>query len=173
MERAAWLVAEDNLTDEEIAAEVKITRRQLTNWKLRPDFSARVSWHIAQITERVLSSGYCRTDKRVALLGKNIKRLEAVVAAQAQDPRVSDQPGAETGLITRKDIPTRFGTIQEYGVAVGILAEERALLKHIAQEAGQWTERLNVNFDPSALSDEELEAIARRTSGGGAGDPKA
>src|SRR5579864_2178062 len=45
-ERAALLVAEDLRTDVEIAAEAKITDRQLRNWKAHPEFAQRVQEHV-------------------------------------------------------------------------------------------------------------------------------
>lgn len=170
MEKAAWLVAEGDLAEDEIAAEVKITPRQLYNWRQRVDFATRVDEHIAQITKKVLSSGYCRIDKRLELLNRNVRRLERVVAAQAENPEVSSQPGADTGLIVRKDIPTRFGTIQEYSVATGILAEERAHLKHIAVETGDWVERISANFSLDAALGSLLGNVDPGAEGEGGGD---
>lgn len=172
MEKAARLVAEDDLTDENIAVEVKISKRQLENWKQLPEFRARVKEHITQITEQILSSGYCRIDKRVELLGKNINRLESIIKAQASSDEVSGQPGAETGLIFRKDVPTRFGTTKEYSVATSILAEERAILKHIAQETGDWVERIagNISLDTALaglLAQVEPESESTSTSDSG------
>ena len=46
---AAVLVAEDELTDDEIAGRVGIKRLQLWRWKQRPEFSARV----AEIANRI------------------------------------------------------------------------------------------------------------------------
>lgn len=42
-ERAAELVAADELTDEAIAAAVGVSRRTLTYWKRHPEFRARVA----------------------------------------------------------------------------------------------------------------------------------
>lgn len=184
MEKAARMVAEDEETDEKIAAEAKITRRQLANWKNLPEFKARVAEHVAEITHQVMHSGYCRVDKRLALLNKNVYRLEAIVeakrdqvlreratkreeaAAEALDDEeemeqhyahalseLASQPGADQGLLIRKETPVKHGVQIEYLIATHVLAEERALLKHIAQETGEWIERIsgNISLD-SALA---------------------
>jgi len=48
-QRAAVLVAADELSDEQIAAAVGITRRTLTAWKRRPDFAALVGDHVGKL----------------------------------------------------------------------------------------------------------------------------
>ncbi len=193
MERAARLVAEDELTDEVIAEQSKVTRRQLTNWKQLPEFKARVAEHVAEITHQIMHSGYCRVDKRLALLNRNVNRLEAIIGAKAdlvnsvldgvgedllsaaheatgddlgqgKKPRGKSEvgtklfeeatlPGADQGLYFRKETPVKFGTQVEYILGISLLAEERALLKHIAQETGEWIERIggNISLD-SALA---------------------
>ena len=66
--RAALLVAEDELTDEEIAQRVKITKRQLENWKKRPDFAAAVRAHREAFRQRMLSEGFADKALRVQAL---------------------------------------------------------------------------------------------------------
>ena len=190
MERAARLVAEDDLTDEVIAEQSKITDRQLRNWKQLPEFKARVAEHVAEITHQIMHSGYCRVDKRLALLNKNVNRLEAIIGAKsdlvnsvldgvgedllsAAHEATGDDlgqgkksgskseigtklleeatlPGADQGLYFRKETPVKFGTQVEYIIGISLLAEERALLKHIAQETGEWVERINSNISLDA-----------------------
>lgn len=170
-EEAARLLAEDDLTDEEIARRAGITRRQLTTWKQDPSFRQAVNEHVALIRDQILSRGYARVEKRVQLLDTNLRRLEAIVEAQRENPDVRGHPGADTGLIFYKEIPTRTGKAEEFFVHTALLAEERALLSDIAKHTGQWIDRISANFDPSILTDEELETIARRNGRSGTGDP--
>ena len=172
-EEAARLIAEDDLTDEQIAQRVGITDRQLRNWKQEPDFAAAVNAHILLIRDQILSRGFARVEKRVQLLDKNVRRLEAIVEAQKSNPDVQDHPAADTGLIFYKETPTRTGMAEEFFVHTTLLAEQRAQLGDIAKHAGQWIDRISANFDPSLLTDEELEAIARRAGRGGTGDTPA
>ena len=181
MERAARLVAEDELTDEVIAEQCNVTRRQLANWKHLPEFKARVAEHVAQITHQIMHSGYCRVDKRLALLNKNVSRLEAIIGAKREQVlkereakrteitsealdddeemeqhylkalgELAAQPGADQGLHFRKETPVKHGVQIEYLIGTNIIAEERALLKHIAQETGEWVERISSNVSLDA-----------------------
>lgn len=165
-ETAARLIAEDEVSDEKIADAVGVARSTLSRWRQEPAFRQRVTEHIATIREQVLSSGWARVDKRIGLLAKNINRVERIIGENENHPDVIDRPGASTGLIFREVTPGRFGDVVTYKVATNLLAEQRAALRDLAQQAGQLTEKLDVNFDPTALSDEELEAIARRKGAG-------
>jgi len=184
-ERASRLVAEDDLSDEKIAAEVGIHRDTLFEWKKLPEFKARVAEHVAEITYQIMHSGYCRVDKRLALLNKNVNRLEAVIKAKrdqvlreraAKRPEagfsetldddeemeqhyaqslseLAAQPGADQGILIRKETPVKHGVQVEYLIATNVIAEERALLKHIAVETGEWIERIGGNLSlDSALA---------------------
>lgn len=174
--RAARLVAEDNLTDEAIAEQAKVTRRQLTNWKRESAFRQAVAEHIAQITQQILSEGIARVDKRLAAKQDRWRRLQRAIEEQANNPQVRDQPGGRSGFLFYREIPTRFGQIEEYTLQTGVSAEMRALEMDAAKEAGQYVERLHVRFDPTALTDEQLKEIvgahldAQGESSGGAGD---
>lgn len=67
-QRAALLVAEDELTDEAIAAEVGITRETLHQWKKRDEFAAVVAAHIEAFKDRALVEGFADKRARVQLL---------------------------------------------------------------------------------------------------------
>ena len=201
MEQAAWLVAEDELTDELIAEKCKITDRQLRRWKLLPEFKARVAEHVAEITHQIMHSGYCRVDKRLALLNKNVQRLEAVIeakrdqvlreratkreeaAAEALDgdeemeqhyakalSELAAQPGADQGILIRKETPVKHGVQVEYLIATNVIAEERALLKHIAVETGDWIERINSNVSLDAALAGLLAKVGAEPESEGSGD---
>jgi hypothetical protein len=60
-ERAASLVADDTLSDEQIAAETGITKRTLERWKQKPAFAARIE-EIRRAVKRTLA------DKGIAAL---------------------------------------------------------------------------------------------------------
>jgi hypothetical protein len=57
--------------------------------------------------------------------------------ARAQDPTMAAVPGGSTGLLVRdyqgknRDVPT-------YRVDFALLSEQRALLRHAAEETGEW-----------------------------------
>ena len=56
-EQAAQLVADDNLTDDEICAKVGVSNRQLDRWKAIPEFKARGHEHVAAWKARIMERG--------------------------------------------------------------------------------------------------------------------
>lgn len=129
--RAAVLVAEDELTDEAIAATIGITRRTLTNWKRTPEFAALVGDHVGQIQASMLKFTIAKKHKRIAVLdGMHAKLLTVIderaahyddlthtLNDQAPDKRHMKQvasqmfggteetvvpPGGRTGLVVRQ-----------------------------------------------------------------------
>jgi transcriptional regulator with XRE-family HTH domain len=75
--KAAQLVAEDRLSDEQIAARIGITRRQLDRWKKDPIFSAYVEETAQQLAEAIRGKGLVELQNRVAALNK---RWDAMMA---------------------------------------------------------------------------------------------
>jgi hypothetical protein len=66
--RAALLVAEDERTDEEIAAACKVHKATLERWKQRPDFAEAVAEHREAFRQRLLSEGFADKARRVQAL---------------------------------------------------------------------------------------------------------
>src|SRR5579864_2620072 len=99
-ERAALLVAEDLRTDVEIAAEAKITDRQLRNWKAHPEFAQRVQEHVEATRAAVKAEGIANRQNRVDALNDRWQRLQQVIEARAEEHR--DVPGGSTGLLVRQ-----------------------------------------------------------------------
>ena len=161
-EKAAMLVAEDQLTDEEIAHECAITRRTLATWKTQQLFIDRVRTAGAELTEAAMRHGVARRDRRLAALQKVHKRLLAVIEARATDPDLQAIPGGSTGLIVRKPVVS-MGTIAgyEYAVDTGTIAELRKVQEQVAKELGQSIERHEHRVIGSMqdLTDAELAAI--------------
>lgn len=164
-QRAALLLAEDELSDEQIAAEVGIVRKTLHNWKQDPDFAAQVGDHVGQIQAGMLRLAIAKKYKRVARLDEMEQRLWQIVEERAADAAVkaantgqsdaimrgifpgSDDtpPGAGTGLVTKtlKQIGAGRNAqmIEEYGVATGLVSSIMALHQQAAKELGQWVEQ--------------------------------
>jgi transcriptional regulator with XRE-family HTH domain len=53
--KAARMVAEDSQTDEQIAAKVGISRRQLARWKRNAEFAAHVQEIVHEFAAAILS----------------------------------------------------------------------------------------------------------------------
>jgi hypothetical protein len=171
-ERAAMLLAEDDLSDEAIAAELKMGRRTLSNWKLEPEFNALVGYYRGKIVGQALKLHIAKKHKRVARLDDLEQRLWQIVEERASNYAAkameSEEQGNETralreifgnqetvpagggtGLITRNlkqiGVGRNAQTIEEFGVATEIVSSIMALHKQAAQELGQWEENQNIN----------------------------
>jgi hypothetical protein len=142
--RAAVLVAEDSLTDVEIAARVGIHERQLRNWKADPAFRERVGEHVAALEAVALRYEIAKRARRVAALDDRWHRMARVIEARGREMD-GEAPGAETGLLVRQVKVIGTGeqqrTVEEYAVDTGLLRELRATEEQAARELGQWAER--------------------------------
>jgi hypothetical protein len=140
-QRAAQHVAEDTLTDEEIAAECGISRRQLARWKLREDFRAAVGAIMTAYRDQVLSGGLCRREVRVAELHSQYRNLKTAIKERAT---AGASEGATGYLMKRDKIigsgPNSKDTI-EYEIDVATNKEMREVLDLIAVEVGQRVEK--------------------------------
>jgi len=144
-ERAALLVATDDLPDEQIAASIGIGRKTLARWKLRADFHGRVEAHRAALAGAVTEAGLAVKVNRIRQLDRRWRKLRALIDERAADPTMQHVPGGKTGLLVRqvKVIGTGRNAqrVEEYVVDVGTLRELRAIEQQAAQECGQWCEK--------------------------------
>ncbi len=99
-EEAALLVAQDDLTNEEIAARLGVTRRSLQVWKEAPEFAARVRELVTAMAEAVKGQGIAERQNRVAALNDRWEKLHGVIAARAKE--MAGVPGGDTGLLVRE-----------------------------------------------------------------------
>lgn len=173
---AAQLLAEEKLSDEKVAKEVGISKRQLERWKKHPDFSARVQHLVAALAKAGARRAIARRSNRVRALDARWEAMQQVIRERAED--MANVPGGKTGLLVRttKGIGrgNTFQIIEEYAVDTGLLRELREHEKQAAQELGQWTEKKEVTGKDGQplceLSDAKLAAIieadtSRRSSG--------
>ena len=148
-EEAAGLVAEDELTDEQIAEKLSIGRKTLHRWKQIPDFANRVKEITETVREAVLTKGIADRVNRVAALDDRWNRMKHVINERAVDPQMQDVAGGKTGLLVHqvKGIGKGedFQVIDLYMVDAGLLKEMREHEKQTAQELGQWTEKQEIS----------------------------
>jgi hypothetical protein len=198
--QAAALLAEDELTDAEVAQTVGVSLRQLYRWKADPDFAAAVKGLASQLGELARRYTIGRRARRVKALEerwqglhKRLLQIQRVFQERAGHPDVAGQPGAETGLVVRtyKSIGSGAAArvIEEYPVDVALLREERdtmrALCDHelqAAKELGQWVDKVaptttegDEAYGPRGFSNDEviaiLEQLAARLGFAPAGPP--
>jgi hypothetical protein len=149
--KAAQLLAEDRLTDEQIAARVGITDRQLRRWKRQPAFTDLVTEIAERLAAEIRGKGLVELSNRVDALNARWVRLHRVIDARAKDKTLT-APGADTGLLTRTQKQIGSGDsaviVEEYQVDTGLLKELREHEKQAAQELGQWSDKAKVEQGP-------------------------
>jgi hypothetical protein len=146
---AASLLAEDELTDLEIAARLGIGRNTLSAWKRHPAFSAKVAELAKDMGDRAARYAIARKTRRVAGLDDRRNRLLAVIEGRSADPSLASVPGGQTGLIVRTVKSIGGGDnareVQEYAVDTALLKELREVEKLAAQELGQLTDHVELS----------------------------
>lgn len=142
---AVQLVAEDTLTDEQIAERCGVKRDALATWKRHPDFQAAVAGVLDALRAAVLTKGIAAKQNRVDFLNDRHERMRRVIAERATDPKLQAVAGGRTGLLVHRERVIGTGRnaqrVDEYEVDTGLLSELRATEKQAAQELGEWTER--------------------------------
>lgn len=147
-ERAAEMLAEDRLSDEQIATALGLERTILWRWRQHPDFKARVQEHITAQREAIMRDGIADRVQRVAALNDRWQRMQRIIEARAAEeiPEhlahiYGTMPGYETGLLVRQFKHVADSLVVELAVDTGLLREMREHEKQTAQELGQWTEK--------------------------------
>jgi hypothetical protein len=137
------LVAEDELSNEQIAAELGVVRSTLDRWKTLPDFSARVEQIRLDLQAAILAQGIANKQYRIDAANERHQAFAEIVRQRAEtygkDPEAG--PGAGTGWMVRT---YRFGpegsVYEEWAVDTGLNSAMSQLEKQVAQETGQWAE---------------------------------
>lgn len=139
---AAQLIAYGELSQDEIAARLQITRRTLYEWRQEPDFAARVDEVVGEIKAVLNHLAISHVERRIDRLNRDWLKLQAVINARAASPEMVGVPGGDTGLLVRtvKGVGSgdNFCLVYLYRVDVALLHELRELEKQAAQELGQW-----------------------------------
>jgi hypothetical protein len=144
-EQAAQLLAEGELFDLEIAAQVGVSGRQLRRWKEAPEFAARVKGLSVQVGDATLRYAIAKKNRRLQALDERRRAMQQIIAERAADPSMQAEPGGKTGLLVRtvRTIGSGAGAreVEEYRVDARLLRELRQIEKQAAQECGQWGEK--------------------------------
>jgi hypothetical protein len=77
---------------------------------------------------------------RMQVLQDLFDRMNNLIEARAQDPTMAAVPGGSTGLLVR-DYQGKNRNVPTYRVDFALLSEQRALLRHAAEETGEWREK--------------------------------
>jgi hypothetical protein len=139
--KAAALVAADELSDEQIADEVKISRSTLKRWKVDERFDVAVQRAIERMDRDALRFAVARRDKRLQTINDLFNKGLAIIDARSQEYAEDDKAiGGETGLIVKDRKGVGAGPAAEvidvYGVDTSLISELRGLLDDAAREVG-------------------------------------
>jgi hypothetical protein len=142
-DEAAQLLAEDRLTDREIAQQLNITERQLYRWKKLPTVADRIEEIRTATAAQILAQGIRRKETRLAKLDGLIEGLDRVIAERSFD--MVGVPGGQSGLLVRTIKKIGSGEdaekVEEYAVDTKTIKEYREVMRHAAVEKGEWTEK--------------------------------
>jgi hypothetical protein len=160
---AASLLADDELTDAEIAAQVEITPRQLYNWKNRPEFAALVGDYVGKLQAGMLRLRIAKKRERVKTLDNLRTRLLTVADARgeryrgeldaAEDAAAATRrffgdsvpPEAATGLLVRQETVNAQGMkTVNWSVDTGLVKTIMDLQKEAGQELGQRVDKSEI-----------------------------
>ena len=165
--KAASLVSEDKLSDDEIAKSVEVNRTTLHRWKQHPEFQAKVQQIIKEAQDKVIAKGVADRQNRVDALNDRWKRMREVINQRAE-VYANEEAGGNTGLIVKqvKGIGkgADFQIVEMFAVDTGLLKELREHEKQAAQELGQWVDKQEHSFDLSNLTNEDLLELERLRS---------
>ena len=147
-EKAALLVFQDDLLDEDIAKECGVVRSTLSKWKALPEFQARVEEIAEAARKSFRKKSLASKEARVSVLDDIHSRLLKVVEERAKqhenidDLDASPAAGASSGLmvLTVKHLPGG-GRVEEWAVDTGTVDSVLKVQKQAAQELGDWTEK--------------------------------
>jgi hypothetical protein len=143
---ASLLVAQDRLSNKEMAAKLGVAVRTLDNWKTDPEFKAAVEAHLQAWMAKVQAKGIADRRRRIFQLNERWRKAQAIVEARAKDPGTARLPGGRTGFLVRhfRSLPKGDGerviieeAVFDAKLFIGLLKIEA----QAARELGQWDEK--------------------------------
>lgn len=138
------LLAENDLSDVEIAREIGVNPRTLIRWKQNPEFSERIDIIRDQIADQIRAEGIANRKNRVGMLDDLASRLYQLIEARGREmaSRQDAPPGGALGLLVEQTRVIGQGqnqqVITEHQYDSAVVRDLSGLLKQAAQEMGQW-----------------------------------
>lgn len=170
--KAAQLLAEGRLTDEEIAEQLAITRRTLARWKTQIAFIDYIYECIRTTRDELLKRGVRERQNRLDQIDNVVSKINRVITARAElyaPDAMARAQGADTGLVVRREKVIGNGDnardVVEYEVDVATLRELREQLKQAAIEVGEWAEKRLFGTTDSQLATAEMSALIAKAYG--------
>lgn len=139
--RAAQLVAEDKLSDEQIASQVGITRRALAKWKNIPEFEERRKAIVEELRQAINRKGIFDKVKRMESINRDFDATETILEERGADDDMQDVPGGKTGFIVHNIKVVGGGPhaekVDTYEYDSALERQREALRKEARQETGE------------------------------------
>ncbi|MHB1161671.1 MAG: helix-turn-helix domain-containing protein [Chloroflexota bacterium] len=157
--QAALLVAQDQLTNTDIAERVGVSRNTIDEWKRTPSFAEKVEQLLSTMADTVTDQAIADRRTRIAALNERWLKMREVMAVRARE--MAGVPGGSTGLLvpqvrmvklymgapegdgTSPD-PDLFASMRKRGQVVSYVVDVGLLREHERQaaiELGQWDEK--------------------------------
>jgi len=173
--KAAELLALDELSDQQIADAVGVTKRTITRWKHLPLVKQIIAEATKEIGEAIRAEGIREKQFRLAAQEERWRDLEALRKARGADPHISSFPGGATGFVAvdlkqvkhlaepkegEDGVPQWTQEYWTHAFDATLWNAYLSIERHIAQEMGQWTDKAEldmtsvvefVGFDPEKL----------------------
>lgn len=163
-DQCALLIAEGELSDGEIAAQLTVDRTSVWEWRQRPEFVERIDAHIEVIRKIFIKSGIGLIHNRVKAYQDRWRRMKRLIEERASDPLMEKVAGGTTGLLAHDMKSIGSGTsataIDVYEFDAALLKEMRELEKQAAQDMGQWTEKADVTSAGKPLTVKVLRGVS-------------
>jgi transposase-like protein len=159
-ETAAALLAQGELSVNEIARQVGVTRDLIWIWRKSPLFQARITEHLDRIRDELLSVGVAAKAARISALQDRHLRLCRIIEERADaamaDEEARDVPGAASGLLVRQVRVTGSGRNAErvitWELDDKVLKEIRSIEETVSKLIGDWQPSIAVNVDNKIVS---------------------
>lgn len=166
--RAAVLLAEDERTDVEIAAEAGVHVATLWRWRQHPDFAARVGDHVGRLQAGMLRYRIAKKRERMRvydgmlsdaleIVASRKRRYTAELTAQAKVTPIRDGVDEEdirtrvvpdeaaTGWIVETEKVNAIGIrTTEWAFDGGLWRAVESVSEQAARELGQWVEKAEI-----------------------------
>lgn len=149
---AAILLAEDELSDSEIAQRCGITRRTLMRWKKQSSIQQKIDEQLRLSKQESEGQMIVERQLRIAGMEARLYEIADIIRERAHSPEMKGVPGGDTGLVRRRKVCfKRHGglAVDVYEVDIALMREERRLLVEVAKALGQWQKP---KYQPIAVS---------------------
>lgn len=86
-ELAAQLIADNQLSNDQIAARIGVTPKTITLWKREaPEFAARIAEHVTTFRKNITAFGLVLKQNRIALLKARAATIRGMMLARGSSP---------------------------------------------------------------------------------------